>query len=359
MVFEFLKKEQRFIYVIAIFVIIAAFIFNTPQLAMWFGFALAGYSSIANDSIQTLGTFLATNKKRPWWILWLFIGGILVLTNIYGYIADDAAVHFGRLESIPQPTSFTFLQLLSPIILIILTRMKMPVSTSFLLLSAFSSGKTIQGMLTKTFMGYIIAFIVAYILWTILAQWTKKIDKPSSRLWKIVPHRFFKKWRKNNVPPIWHILQWLATGFLWSQWLMQDTANLVVFLPRTLSFNQFLGFMIFLFIIIGYLMYIRGDKIQEIVTEKKDINNVRSATIILFVLGLILFYFKELNHLPMSTTWVFLGLLAGRELALTEDPHGSQQPYKRSLKLVGKDIIRALIGLAVSLALALFINNSL
>ena len=110
----------------------------------------------------------------------------------------------------------------------------------------------------------------------------------------------------------------------------------------------------------GFLMYIRGDKIQEIVTEKKDITNVRSATIILFVFGLILFYFKQLNHLPMSTTWVFLGILAGRELALTErSKEGDALPFKRSLKLVGKDIMRAMFGLAISLILALLINGNL
>ena len=31
------------------------------------GFALAGYSVIANDSIQTLGTFIASKKK---WFKW-------------------------------------------------------------------------------------------------------------------------------------------------------------------------------------------------------------------------------------------------------------------------------------------------
>lgn len=344
MILKIIKKEQFFLYTIAVLSIIAALVFNKPQIAMWMGFALAGYSSIANDSIQTLGTFLATNKKRPWWILWLFVGGILVLTHVYGYIVDGGTVHFGRLDSIPQPTSFTYLQLLSPIILIVLTRLKMPVSTSFLLLSAFSSAKTIQGMLTKTFMGYILAFIAAFVLWSLIAHWSKQIFEH----------------RKEEVGKIWHVLQWLATGFLWSQWLMQDTANLTVFLPRTLTLNQFLGVVIFLFFTMGFLMYIRGDKIQEIVTEKKDITNVRSATIILFVLGLILFYFKQLNNLPMSTTWVFLGLLAGRELALTErTKDGDALPFKKSLKLVGKDMMRAMVGLAISLVLALLINGNL
>ena len=361
MIAQFLKQERRFICIIIVLIIISALLFRTPHLAMWFGFALAGYSAIANDSIQTLGTFLATNKKRPWWLLWLFIGGILVATFIYGYLTSESRMDFDRLTSIPQPMTFSFLQLSAPIILIIMTRLKMPVSTSFLLLSTFSSTKTIQGMLTKTFMGYGIAFISAFLLWTIIAEWTKKIDKPISPVRRVFQWRIFSRFKKTDQPisPIWHILQWLTTGFLWSQWLMQDTANIAVFIPRSLNFTQFIGGTLFLFLIMGYLMYIRGDRIQEIVTEKKDINNIRSATIIDFIFALILLYFKNLNHMPMSTTWVFLGLLAGRELALTESGNGDAKPYRRSLKLVGKDIIRATIGLAVSLVLALLINGAI
>jgi len=358
MILQYLKKEQWFLYVIAGLSIVTAFIFQNPKIAMWVGFGLAGYSAIANDSIQTLGTFLATNKHRPWWLLWLFIGGILVATFIYGYINYDHTIHFERLTSIPQPAAFTYLQLLSPIILIILTRLKMPVSTSFLLLSTFSSSKTIQGMLIKTFMGYGIAFIAAFILWFIIADWTKRIDKSDSLLSRLLPERV-SRWTKKPISPIWNVLQWATAGFLWSQWLMQDTANIAVFIPRSLNLYQFIGGTLFLFLVMGYLMYVRGDKIQEIVTEKKDINNVRSATIILFVLAVILFFFKNLNHLPMSTTWVFLGLLAGRELALTERGKGEIQPYKQSLKLVGKDMMRAVFGLAVSLILALMINGNL
>ena len=36
------------------------------------GFGLAGYSVIANDSIQTLGTFIASKKK---WFAWYILAG--------------------------------------------------------------------------------------------------------------------------------------------------------------------------------------------------------------------------------------------------------------------------------------------
>lgn len=36
-----------------------------------------------------------------------------------------------------------------------------------------------------------------------------------------------------------------------------------------------------------------------------------------FVYAIILIYFKEISNIPMSTTWVFLDLLGGRELTIT------------------------------------------
>ena len=47
------------------------------------GFALAGYSVIANDSIQTLGTFIASKKK---WFKWYTLAGsasaVLMLSSV-------------------------------------------------------------------------------------------------------------------------------------------------------------------------------------------------------------------------------------------------------------------------------------
>jgi len=103
---------------------------------MWIGFGIAGYSAIADDSIQTIGTFLSSNKHRSWWILWLYIGTIMIVVLFGGWLQGDVA--HGRLDSIPAPENFLFLQLAAPIILLIMTRLAMPVSTTFLLLSTFS-----------------------------------------------------------------------------------------------------------------------------------------------------------------------------------------------------------------------------
>jgi hypothetical protein len=62
-------------------------------------------------------------------------------------------------------------------------------------------------------------------------------------------------------------------------------------------------------------------------------------------------YFKEINDIPMSTTWVFLGLLAGRELAISWV--AKLRGIKDAAFDVTTDIIRAMIGLVISVAMAL------
>ena len=68
---------------------------------------------------------------------------------------------------------------------------------------------------------------------------------------------------------------WISSGALWSTWIMQDMANVAVVLPRSLSTDQFLVVSSFIFFGLGLLFYLRGDRIQRIVTEKTDIIDVR------------------------------------------------------------------------------------
>ena len=54
---------------------------------MYLGFFLAAYSVIANDSIQTLGTFLSANKEYfSWKTLWLAASTMLVFTISYARV---------------------------------------------------------------------------------------------------------------------------------------------------------------------------------------------------------------------------------------------------------------------------------
>lgn len=336
------RRERTFIALIGFFFVLAGITFPHAEIAKWVGFALAGYSAIANDSIQTIGTFMASNEDKRWWVLWLFIGGIFLATVFHSWYVYSGDVTNQRLAAkgfATAPQSFSFLQIAAPIFLLILTRMRMPVSTTFLLLSCFSANASAIGkVLVKSVSGYFLAFVVAIIIWLLISRVIKKyfVGKP---------HR------------IWTGFQWITSGTLWSVWVMQDAANIAVYLPRSLSVGQFLAFSLYIFFGLGVLFYMRGDRIQKVVTEKSDVRDIRSATIIDFVYAVILYFFKIQSNVPMSTTWVFIGLLAGREIAMSfTDARGKGKPLGASLKLVGKDAGYALFGLAVSVALAIAIN---
>ncbi len=311
-------------------------VFDTPGLAMWFGFFIAGYSAIANDSIQTLGTFIASNKSLPWWVLHLFIAGVLIVTLSYGWM-QQGELSFGRLIAIPTPKTYSFLKLATPIFLVVMTRFRMPVSTTFLLLSVFSSHFVIRQMIVKSFIGYGVSFVIAYIAWAFLS--------------KTVQHIFYRTFTNYNKT-FWRVLQFIVTGGLWAIWIMHDMANVVVFLPRQVGASMLLMVLIYLFIIVGFIMYHRGGRIQKIVSEKVLVKDIRQATIIDFIYALILIFFKELSHVPMSTTWVFLGLLAGRELAYNHYLQ-SDKSKQDVIYLIGKDFFRAGLGLLISLAISL------
>jgi hypothetical protein len=138
---------------------------------------------------------------------------------------------------------------------------------------------------------------------------------------------------------------------------MQDAANIAVYLPRSLSLGQFLGFALFIFFGLGLLFYLRGDRIQRIVTEKSRVTDIRSATIIDFIYAILLVYKLTISTVPMSTTWVFLGLLAGREIGMSiMDAMGLGKPMSKVIKIVSKDLLYALFGLLVSILLAISIN---
>ena len=97
-----------------------------------------------------------------------------------------------------------------------------------------------------------------------------------------------------------------------------------------------------------------GGKIQKIILEKHNTRYIRSATIIDLVYWAILFFFKELNDIPMSTTWVFVGMLAGREFAIAS--FMGKKKTKSVFPLVGRDFGKMMIGLSASLAIVLLIH---
>ncbi len=335
-----IRKEKTFMIFIGVSFLLAGIVYPFPNIAMWMGFVLAAYSAIANDSIQTIGTFIASSADKKWWVLWLYIGGIFLATITFSWIAYDGDVSYQRLTSkgfAEAPGSFHFLQVAAPIFLLIVTKLRMPVSTTFLLLSSFStSSGALVGVMQKSITGYFIAFGVAFIMWILL-------------------DRMMRKSFHGHAGPGWVIFQWITSGFLWSLWIMQDAANIAVFLPRSLNVWQFLVFSLTIFTGLGVIFYLRGDRIQEVINEKSEVKDVRPATVIDLVYTLILILFTWVNTVPMSTTWVFIGLLGGRELGMKI--RRGEGGLKKTMKLIFRDVLFALLGLIISIIIALSANE--
>lgn len=304
---------------------------------MIIGFLLAAYSVIGNDSVQTLGTFISSNRKVKWQYLWIFISAILILTISYSWFVNNGDIASGRLNEIPF-IEIKWYHAMAPLALVILTRIGIPVSTSLLVLSVFASSLVFEKILLKSAVGYGLAALLAYILWIVISRWDKH--------GKDIDQKHAMKWR---------IMQWCATGFLWFSWLSHDVANIAVFLPRELSFVQLLLVLAVFVFGLSYIFWDQGGKIQKIVLSKSNTAYVRSATFIDLFYAFILIYLKEVNDIPMSTTWVFVGLLSGRELAIATMTAGYKP--KDVFPLVGKDMLKLMFGLGVSIAIALGIQN--
>ncbi|MGE9269779.1 MAG: hypothetical protein ACQKBU_03165, partial [Verrucomicrobiales bacterium] len=320
-------------------------------LWMVLAFSLAAYSIIANDSIQTLGTFMSSNSRRPWWILWIWISGIMVTTVTVGWFANGGDPAFGRLtnealieagKDVPFPEDYggriTWIFVIPPLALVLLTRSGIPVSTSLLVLTAFKGlvaqqqGKgaadalsLFRGMMEKSLMGYAIAFALGLVICLLVTGALERRIHEENKSGVKDPH------------PVWMVFQWLSTGFLWSMWLVQDLANVFAYLPRQLQGWGLCLALLGMTLLQGYLFREKGGKIQRVVTSKTNTLDVRSATFIDFLYGLVLLFFKLdilgiwPKKMPMSTTWVFLGLLAGREIGIALKLRHRSRQQVRSL----------------------------
>jgi len=302
------------------------------------GFGLAGWSVIGNDSIQTLGTFIASKQKWfKWYTLAVSASFVMILALGWGWYTYDGDISYGRLTRIPYQ-EIQWYHAVAPGILLLLTRVGIPVSTTFLVLSAFASTVVLEKMLMKSVVGYGLAAVVAYIAWIVISKLiNEKLDE--------VDEKWIGFWR-NSV--------WVTSGWLWWVWLSHDVANIAVYLPRQLSPILLITVMTYFTILLFYIFYIHGGPIQKVVLDKTGTRYARSATIINVIYAVVLFYFKELNDLPMSTTWVFVGLLCGRELAIST--MNKDYKFKYVFPLIGKDFIKMIFGLSVSVGIVLAIH---
>ncbi len=333
------------------------------SIVMYLGFIMAAYSVVGNDVIQTLGTFLSSNERRSWYVLWAYAGSILAAVLVIGYAGlgesfylGGSDIAYGRLDKIDIPAVLSWWYLLPPLVLLLITRSGIPVSTTFLIITFFST-KSLPSMVQKSVMGYLIAFALGALVYMGITKLLEKkfienpLDETNNKVSLLTNGTF------------WVVGQWIATAFLWTQWLTQDLANIYVYLlgpDKEMSLPTFLFSLVTIVGLLGYIFYSRGGAIQKIVLSKTNTTDIRAATIIDLIYGLILMVFK-FNilglweaKLPMSTTWVFIGLLAGRELSLRLRLDGRIK--METIKDVGFDLGKVFFGLVVSVVLVYLIR---
>lgn len=206
---------------------------------------------------------------------------------LYSWFRYDGDVTYGRLEKFPEPVGgLSWLHVVPPFVVLILTRFGIPVSTTFLVLKTFAPGN-MGSMLSKSLVGYVVAFALGLVVYRSV---TKSVEK---------------RWIDSaNQPPGqgWVALQWCSTAFLWSLWLMHDLANVFVYLPRRLSVAYLVFAAVTMLVLHAIIFAFRGGEIQKIVLSKTNTTDIRSATVVDFLYAFILLFFKEWNNMPMSTT---------------------------------------------------------
>ena len=328
------------------------------------GFILAAYAVVGNDALQTLGTFINSNQRVPWWGLFLFAAIILVVVFFFGYVTDGGELRdatgaikplcdfsvgcdpsYGRLNNVSKYPVFEpqWYHVLPPFMLLVLTRFGIPVSTTFMVLTIFATTAGLSSMLQKSLIGYSLAFVVGLAIYLVLSRTLE---------------RFFRKTEHHQHAPIWVLLQWVTTAYLWAVWLMQDFANIFIFLPRGdgvtpgsgLNPGEAIAAITVTVLLLCYTFWNRGGPVQRILQTKTSVTDIRSATIIDFTYATLLFYFKELNDIPMSTTWVFLGLIAGREYAFALTTRAIN--LMRTARVTMSDVSKAFVGLVISVDMA-------
>lgn len=405
---------------------------NPLQLA---GFGMACLAVMGNDALQTLGPFLASQRWRGnRWLQGLVLAVVLCVVLLLSWVAGGGDPAWGRLDRFPLPDPFRWRDLVPLLALLVLTRLGLPVSTSFLVLTAMAPVQ-LGGMVRKSLAGYGVAFGLAALLYGLLAPWLEgqppeleaiqseepHLGAPLSRPSVSEAQRFgaslseaqrpessLSEAERSEAPlsrpsvseaqlpetplsealrpessvseaersegPLsvvpgsavallklaqpgglvsWQALQWLATVVLWCQWLVQDLANIYVYLPRRLNLAELLATLVVLCGAVALIVTLGGGPIQGRLRSKCRLADPRATTVISLLYGLVLLLFLGGDRLPMSTSWLFLGLLAGREVGLT--CRGTGKPAGAMVQDLTWDLLRAAAGLATSLVVALLV----
>jgi CBS domain containing-hemolysin-like protein len=141
-------------------------------------------------------------------------------------------------------------------------------------------------------------------------------------------------------------------------WVCFSISNIVVFLPRKLTFHELMSFLlVMLYTLAAILSNKNNNKMQKIVSNKSNASNLKLNVIANTIFATVLFLFKVMSNVSIATTFVFLGILAGKELALMFSEGGASRiAYKKTLFGIIVDIKKCVIGVIVSLCFVGFIG---
>jgi len=135
------------------------------------GFGLASVAVMGNDALQTLGPFLESQRGRAGrWRQGLALATVLCVVLLLSWRAGGGDPAWGRLDRFPLPDPFRPRDLLPLGALLLLTRLGLPVSTSFLVLTALAPAR-LGAMARKSLAGYGVAFAVAAVVYGLWSPW--------------------------------------------------------------------------------------------------------------------------------------------------------------------------------------------
>ncbi len=299
---------------------------------------LSTFSVIENSSFQMFGTFLTSNKNKSVFQIFFFIFAIFFITLAFEWFTNGGRLDFDRLININYSSNVDFKSILAPLLLFFLTYKKIPVSTTFVLLSGFATKHTIDSMLTKTAASYLISFIFGYYIWY-------RLDRLLGGKISDFDYEKMNKWKNVQI---------ISNIFLIVFWIMSNNSNLVVSLPRIFSVQYFIIYVLFCAISIFYVVFSRGGKIQSIIDAKNGLDNPKTNSIINVAFSLIILMFQCINTTPVATTWSFVGLLSGREFALSMRSFNGVK--KVTLIKILRDLSVLIYGLLITLVYILFVK---
>ena len=309
------------------------FLLGTNHIFAWIITSLVTYNVIFNNSIQTIGLFIASNKNKGIFYNLLFFSSIFIFAVLLSWFLTEREVHYHLLDSIDY-SEIELQFLLLPILISFLTKKQVPLSATFLIIPLFANSSTISSMINKTTVSYFLSLIGSLVIYKFL--YTKYKNLLSDE--------------KTDTGKIWIVAEYVSTGILWFSWLTVSLCNFVIFLPRKFDITDIVLLSSIGIVTIYCILISNGGEIQKIIDQKSDVKNIKTTVIFNSLFAFTLLFIQHLDNIPITSTWMFLGVLAGRELAISVTTKRlAGEKYRLCLAKIWKDLRLAIIGIILSL----------